>query len=149
MFLAVQVVLLVAIVLVPPGDDWPTPGWLLLLASVLTFGGMVVVVLAALRLGRALTATAGPRGDAPLQTNGMYRWVRHPLYAGLLALVMGVALRSGNVLAALLAAVIVVFFHRKATWEEEHLRQRSPAYDAYASVTPRFFPRPRSSRTRR
>jgi protein-S-isoprenylcysteine O-methyltransferase Ste14 len=147
-FLAVQVVVLIAIVLVPAADHWPTPTWLLALASVLTLGGMVIVVLAALGLGRALTATpATPR--APLQTDGLYRWVRHPLYAGLLALVTGVAIRSGNVLAAVLAVMIVVFFHRKAVWEEEQLRERYSAYDAYASATPRFLPRPGRRRVRR
>jgi protein-S-isoprenylcysteine O-methyltransferase Ste14 len=149
MLLAVQVALLIAIVLVPPADHWPTPSWVLGLASLLTLGGMVVVVLAALRLGRALTTSASEGRDVPVQRDGLYRWVRHPMYSGLLALVIGVALRSGNVLAAVLALVIVVFFHEKAAWEEGHLRARSSAYDAYASVTPRFVPRPRSGRTRR
>jgi hypothetical protein len=56
LFVIAQVVLLVAIVLVPQGDDWPTPSWLLALASVLTLGGMVVIVVSVLRLGRALTS---------------------------------------------------------------------------------------------
>jgi len=141
-FVVVQVVLLVAIVLVPHGDDWSTPPWLLAAASVLTLGGMVVIVVSALRLGRALTATPVPRAAAELQTTGAYRWVRHPVYAGLLAVVIGVAARSGNVIAAALAVALVAFFHRKAAWEEERLRQQYPAYDAYAAVTPRFVPRP-------
>ena len=147
--LAVQVVLLIAIVLVPPADHWPTPGWLLVVASVLTLGGMVVVVMGSLRLGRALAAGPAARAHAPLQTDGLYRWVRHPGYSGLIALVIGVAIRSGNVLAAMLAVMIVIFFDRKAAWEEAQLRERSPAYDAYAAVTPRFLPRPGSSRRRR
>ena len=142
LFVIAQVVLLVAIVLVPEGDDWPTPPWLLGLASVLTLGGMMVIVVSALRLGRALTASPVSRAAAELQTTGLYRWVRHPVYAGLLMLVIGVALRSGNVVAAALAGVLVVFFHRKAAWEERRLREQYPAYDAYAAATPRFLPRP-------
>jgi len=142
LFVIAQVVLLVAIVLVPEGDDWPTPPWLLGFASVLTLGGMVVIVVSALRLGRALTASPAPGATAGLQTTGFYRWVRHPVYAGLLVLVVGVAIRSGNILAAVLSVVLVLFLHRKAAWEEHHLREQYPAYDAYAAVTPRFLPRP-------
>jgi protein-S-isoprenylcysteine O-methyltransferase Ste14 len=147
--LAGQVVLLIAIVLVPPADHWPTPDWLLVVASVLTLGGMVVVVMGSLRLGRSLAASPAARTHAPLQTDGLYRWVRHPVYSGLLALVVGVAIRSGNMLAAMLAVVIVIFFNRRAAREEAQLRERSPAYDAYASVTPRFFPNPMNGRARR
>jgi protein-S-isoprenylcysteine O-methyltransferase Ste14 len=36
--------------------------------------------------------------------------------------------------------VTVVFFDRKARWEEAQLRERYPDYAEYASRTPRFVP---------
>lgn len=140
-FVAVQAVLLVALVLVPAADDWPTPPWVLALASVLTLGGMIVIVVTAFRLGRSLTASPIPSGGAHLHTDGLHRWVRHPMYSGLLVLVAGVVLRSANLVALVIGAIIVVFFHRKAVWEEQRLHDRFPEYAAYAAATPRFVPR--------
>lgn len=148
-FVAVQIGLLVALLLVPAADDWPTPPWVQALASVLTLGGMIVVVVSAFRLGRALTATPVPNGAARLHTDGLHRWVRHPMYSGLLVLVVGVVLRSGNLVALVIGAITAVFFHRKAVWEEQRLHERFPEYAAYAAATPRFVPRARGGRAAR
>lgn len=148
-FVAGQVVLLVALVLVPTADDWPTPPWVQALAAVFTFGGMIVVVVTAMRLGRSLTAAPTPRATARLHTDGLHGWVRHPIYSGLLVIVAGVVLRSGNLVALVIGAITVAFFYRKALWEEQRLNDRFPEYAAYAATTPRFVPRPLGRRARR
>jgi protein-S-isoprenylcysteine O-methyltransferase Ste14 len=145
---AVQVVLLVAVVVVPNADHWPTPAWVLAASSVLTVGGMIVVVVSVLWLGRSITPNPEPRASATLQTGGPFRWVRHPVYSGVLLLVTGVALRTGNVVAFVVAVVTVVFFHAKARWEEGRLAATYPEYAAYAARTPRFVPRLRRPRPR-
>jgi protein-S-isoprenylcysteine O-methyltransferase Ste14 len=138
-----QVVLLVALVVLPGRDDWPTPEWLRLVAQLVFVAGIVVLVVASLRLGRALTPTPVPTASGELQTGGLYRYVRHPIYSGVLLIVVGITLRSGSVLTLAVAVVTVVFFDRKARWEEERLAERYPGYAAYAAHTPRFVPRPR------
>lgn len=142
MLVGVQIALLVALIVVPPAEHWPTPAWLVAIASVFTLGGMVVVVMAALRLGR--TFSGGPGGT--LQTGGLHRWVRHPLYSGLLVVVVGVVLRSGNVATLAIGGVLVVVIRHRAVREEEALERRFPSYAAYAATTPRFLPRPQRPR---
>ncbi len=142
---ATQVVLLVAVVLVPEGDHWATPRWLLTLAAWCTLGGFVLVVVASVRLGRALTASPAPRSDlvgAGLRTTGLYGLVRHPIYSGVMLIVAGVVLRTANVLGLVLGALVVVFFNAKARWEESLLSERYPDYAAYSATTPRFLPSP-------
>jgi protein-S-isoprenylcysteine O-methyltransferase Ste14 len=141
MWVAGQVVVLVALVLLPGGDDWPTPDWLRLVAQVVFVAGLVVLVVASLRLGRALTPTPVPTASGRLQTGGLYRYVRHPIYSGVLLIVAGITLRSGSVIVLAVAAVTVLFFDRKARWEEARLAERFPDYGEYASRTPRFVPR--------
>lgn len=140
LFVAVQVVLLVTLVLLPRGDAWPMPGWLLGIAGGLTVLGLVVVVVASLNLGRALTPTPVPNGQGGLRTGGLYRFVRHPIYTGVLSIVLGIALGTGRWSGAVLAAVTVVFFVLKARWEEARLVEAFPGYVAYAASTPRFVP---------
>jgi protein-S-isoprenylcysteine O-methyltransferase Ste14 len=146
-WVAGQVVLLVALVLLPGRDDWPTPTWLRLIAQVVFVAGIVVLVVASLRLGRALTPTPVPTASGELQTSGLYRYVRHPIYSGVLLVVIGMTLRSGSVVTLAVAVIAVVFFDRKARWEEARLVERYPDYAPYADRTPRFVPRLRRRMT--
>ena len=140
LWVAGQAVLLGALVLVPGGDAWSKPTWLTALAGVLFFGGLALVAVAALGLGAALTPTPVPTRAGELQTTGLYRFVRHPIYTGVLVTVAGITLRSGSWVQVAIAAVTVGFFDRKAAWEERQLRDRYPDYGAYAARTPKFVP---------
>jgi protein-S-isoprenylcysteine O-methyltransferase Ste14 len=143
-FVVVQLGLLVALGVLAgrPGDDWPTPGPLLAVAALCTLGGLVVIVVAALQLGRSLTATPVPNTRNELSTHGLYGVVRHPIYSGLLLVVAGLALRSASWVVAAVAATTIAFFHVKARWEEQRLAERHPDYAEYCASVPRFVPRP-------
>lgn len=140
-WVAGQVVLLGALIVAPGGDAWAKPDALTLTANLLFFGGLALVGAAAAGLGRALTPTPVPTEAGRLTTTGLYRFVRHPIYTGVLAVVAGITLRSGSWLHLALAAATVVFFDRKAAWEERALRDRYPDYGDYAARTPKFVPR--------
>ena len=137
-----QAILLGAIILLPGNDDWPTPQWVTVLASILFFGGLALIAVASLGLGSALTPTPVPTHSAKLSTRGLYQWVRHPIYTGVLAVVAGMTLRSASVTHLALAVVTGVFFDRKAAWEERQLHDRYADYASYASNTPKFLPIP-------
>jgi len=62
---------------------------------------------------------------------------------GLGLVVIGLALRSGSIVVAAVAAVAIGFFHVKAAWEERRLAATYPGYADYARTTPRFVPRRR------
>jgi protein-S-isoprenylcysteine O-methyltransferase Ste14 len=143
---AVQAVLLLAFFLSPRREDWPLPAWLRLAGSTLVIAGGLVLVAAALNLGRSLTPLPTPAGRGTLRTGGLYRFVRHPIYTGLLALVFGGALTARSAVRLALALALLALLLWKARWEETMLRSRYPAYDDYARRTPRFLPRPRRPR---
>lgn len=137
-----QAVLLLALVFIPTSDDWPTPAWVNVVGGTLFFGGLVFMGIAALRLGSSLTPTPVPTSGGSLKTGGLYALVRHPIYTGVLAVVLGIAVRSGSWIHAALAVAGFVFFDRKAAWEEAQLAERYPEYPEYAATTPKFVPRP-------
>jgi len=142
-FVAVQGVLLGALILLPGRDDWATPSLLRGAGYGFILAGLAVIAIASLRLGSALTPTPVPTSRGVLATTGLYRWVRHPIYTGVLAIVAGLTVRSGSVVHLAVAVITVVFFVVKAKWEEARLAERYPDYAAYAAITPRFVPRPR------
>lgn len=139
---AAQFVLLGALVLVPARRDWPVPRWLGV-ATVLGVGaGLLTMVVGGTALGRGLTATPLPNRHARLRTGGLYRWVRHPIYTGLLLLTGSLTVRSASVPRAVVFLALLGLITVKARWEEGHLARRFGGYHAYAENTPRFVPRP-------
>lgn len=139
-FVAVQALLLATLILLPGRDDFEPPGWVRAAADAVFWLGLALIVLAAAFLGRSLTATPLPLDRAELRTTGPYRWARHPIYSGVILVVIALSVRSGSALTVVIGAVTLAFFVVKATWEERRLVERFPEYAAYAARTGRFFP---------
>ena len=107
-----------------------------------------------LLLGSAALATSGflalhrhgrPQGTidrtTELVTQGIYRWVRHPLYGSLLLFAWGASLKRLSPWSFALAALATVLLVATALVEEGETRRRlGAAYDVYARKTRRFVP---------
>ena len=141
--LLVQLGLLAAIFLLPSGHAWTAPAWLKTGARVLEIAGIVVLGVGLLNLGRSATPLPTPVQGGELRSTGLYRYVRHPIYAGVMALAVGSAIPSGSLAIATATLALVAWLVIKARWEERRLEMRYPAYAAYAARTPRFIPSPR------
>lgn len=93
------------------------------------------------RLGRNRTPLPTPRADSTLITTGIYAHLRHPLYASMMAMGLGWACLWSSAAALGLAAVLALFLHAKARFEERLLRAKFADYASYAARVPRYFPR--------
>jgi protein-S-isoprenylcysteine O-methyltransferase Ste14 len=117
--------------------------------GVLLAGGALVVETTA---RFALHGRGTPMPWAPPERfveRGSYRFVRSPMYLGVLLLVVGQALLLGReILIAWAAAAWLIFTAFLALYEEPQLRRRFGAdYDDYRRRVGRWLPtRPRSSR---
>lgn len=136
-----QAALLIILGVLPRGTDWPVPGMLRWLGVLTVFGGGGMAAAGATALGRGLTAVPLPNEHTQLRTKGLYRWVRHPIYTGVLMAAAGWTVLSGNRWAVLVLAALAGLLTGKARFEEQHLIARFPGYDQYAEQTPRFLPR--------
>ena len=102
--------------------------------------GLAIMVAASRRLGRELRTHPAPSSTAVLRVDGAYRFVRHPIYAGLLLMAAGLAAVAGAILAAVAFAALLALLSLKARFEERLLEDRFPGYRDYARRTPRFVP---------
>jgi protein-S-isoprenylcysteine O-methyltransferase Ste14 len=119
-------------------------GWLPVRVVGLAVGlaGAVLLVWAAVLLGRLLIHEAAVREDHALIQSGPYRWVRHPVYAGYLALLLGSGVASLNVCLWLLWPVSLLGILLQATSEEQLLGERfGQDYARYVRRTGRLVPR--------
>lgn len=67
--------------------------------------------------------------------SGPYRVIRHPGYAGLLAIVLGTPLLLGSAWALLPAGLACGAMILRTAWEDRYLRERLPGYATYAGET--------------
>jgi protein-S-isoprenylcysteine O-methyltransferase Ste14 len=141
-----QFCLLAVIVLLPAASTWTVPSSLNRIANVAAWLGIGLAFVAASALGRGLTATPLPNKHARLRTGGLYRFVRHPIYSGLLLFALARTLTSGNPWIASACAALVVLINIKARWEEGQLARRFPDYNCYRQRTARFIPQPTRNR---
>jgi protein-S-isoprenylcysteine O-methyltransferase Ste14 len=114
------------------------------------FGGIVGAVgLAALLecfarfalLGRGTPAPVAPTES--LVVSGLYRYVRNPMYLGVLAIVAGQALLLGSAALVTYAAVLWLSFHAFVVGYEERAlgRRFGDSYEAYRRHVRRWWPR--------
>jgi len=91
-------------------------------------------------LGNHLTPLPHPTDDSHLVTRGVYRWVRHPIYAGVIFLALAYALWRMSLWHGICALVFGLFFDRKATQEEVWLTAKFPEYKTYQQGVKKLFP---------
>jgi protein-S-isoprenylcysteine O-methyltransferase Ste14 len=73
---------------------------------------------------------------------GVYARVRHPQYDGFVLVMFGFLLQWPTILTLLMFPLLVAMYVRLARHEEAEARRTfGAAYDAYAAVTPAWFPR--------
>jgi len=117
----------------------PAPGLgpLSALGEPLQAVGLAAAVVALGCLGRSIGVVAANRG---IQTAGLYRLVRHPMYGGYLLGYLGYALSYPTPRNLLLSAATLLALMARATVEERFLA-RDPRYRAYLHRTRwRFVP---------
>ena len=138
----IQFVLLAIIFFAPmPSPSASTPTWILELGSFIVWPGLGIVIFSIFKLGQSLTASPIPKDEGVLKTDGLYKWVRHPIYTGLMLTTLGIALEVGSVAKLFFVAALFVLFNYKAKWEEALLLERYAEYRQYMTTTGRFVPR--------
>ncbi len=118
------------------------PAWsvLAVVGAIAIVAGLFIVRLAAQQLGDALTALPAPRRKGTLVQIGLYAHVRHPIYSGVLLLVLGWAIAWASALGLIWTAIVIAFFFAKARHEEVLLTAHYPDCAAYAAKTKRLIP---------
>jgi protein-S-isoprenylcysteine O-methyltransferase Ste14 len=92
-------------------------------------------------LGRRFSGLVAIQPGHDLVTDGIYRFIRHPSYLGMIILMLGWALAFRSGLGVILAALIVPPLLARIRSEETLLRaQFGDEYDAYRRRTSRLIP---------
>ena len=108
----------------------------------LLIAGLVIRCTAILSLGSSFSTNVAIHATQTLRTTGLYRWVRHPSYTGMLIIFTGVGiyLRNWVSLAIVLVFPIAVLLYRMHVEELALSEAFGDEYRVYSSGTSRLLP---------
>jgi protein-S-isoprenylcysteine O-methyltransferase Ste14 len=121
--------------LVPPAPVW------LWCSTALVAVGLGFSVIARTRLGGNWSSVVTLKADHELIRSGPYRYVRHPIYSGLLLALLGTSFMLGTERALLGMALMTAAIIRKSIIEEHFLSaQFGESYVRYRAEVPALIP---------
>lgn len=120
--------------------------WITWLGGGTWMSGVIHLVSNALMGGGLLLMWAGWRkihqAQGGLVTDGVYAWVRHPQYAGLFLITVGMLVQWPTIITVATWPLLIAVYYRLARREEREAEARfGEAYRAYRARAPMFVPR--------
>lgn len=115
------------------------PSWAPGLAFVIDVVAVVILFVAWYALRPSLRISPIPKDGAVLITSGIYSFVRHPMYIGVLLFGVGFVLTNINWISIAIWAALLATLVYKARFEDSLLAIKHPHAAAYQSSTARFF----------
>jgi len=118
------------------------------LVDVISFPALLLPSFASLGFGLYLVAKSHKAvfGEAQVQPkligSGVYSWVRHPMYLGILLFCLALFFASPSLLSIGILLVFFILYNKMATYEEKNLIQiLGEDYIAYQKRVPKWFPK--------
>jgi protein-S-isoprenylcysteine O-methyltransferase Ste14 len=114
--------------------------WLLSIGFILFIAGLLLAIWARLYLGDNWGMPMSLKQDPELVTTGPYRFIRHPIYTGILIAMLGSALASSTYWLVILVIMAIYFIYSAIAEEKIMQRQFPKAYANYKKQTKMLIP---------
>jgi protein-S-isoprenylcysteine O-methyltransferase Ste14 len=117
------------------------PRWMELVGCLLLFVGWSMIIISQHQMGAAWRLGIVDE-QTQLQVRGLYRYVRHPIYTGMVIATAGLLVMMPTLVMLGLMILALLGLNREARLEEEHLeRIHGDTYRQYLARTGRWLPR--------
>jgi protein-S-isoprenylcysteine O-methyltransferase Ste14 len=112
------------------------------LGLILVGAGVFIGIWARMALGKNWSGVVTLKDDHELVGSGPYRWIRHPIYTGILLAALGSAMIRGHLQQLVGFAILLAGFYFKARREERFLGQEfGTGFKEHFRRTGMFLPR--------
>lgn len=101
---------------------------------------LFVIIITLINFRQIVTPNPVPRDSAVLVTNGIYRYIRHPMYLSVLSGLTGLTLFYCSYYTLILCSAGVIFITIKIKYEETFLTARFHEYKAYSKKSKKLIP---------
>lgn len=108
---------------------------------ILAGAGIAMIVISMLQLNKNLSPFPTPKQDGQLVITGLFHYVRHPIYSGILMTMFFLAIFYDSGYKLAITILMTVLFYYKSGFEEFELEKKFPKYRSYKAGTGRFYPK--------
>jgi protein-S-isoprenylcysteine O-methyltransferase Ste14 len=120
----------------------PRDLWIANLGVAITAAGLLFAIWARAYLGRNWSGAVTVKVGHQLVRTGPYRWVRHPIYLGMILALIGTAINRGQLRGVIAVVLLWIGFTMKSRIEERFMTATFGAeYDKYRRATGGIVPR--------
>lgn len=107
----------------------------------LFFTGLTIMITGQVTLFKNYSGTLVIREDHQLITHGVYRFARHPMYMGLIVVVIGLPVYAASLYGFLISLLLIPIILIRIRLEEALLMEAFPdAYRIYKETTKKLIP---------
>lgn len=105
---------------------------------------LVILVISSYLARSGLKAVFGTRRESPVVIReGVFNWVRHPIYLGAILLYLGLIVLTLSLLSAAIWIIILLFYYLISKYEEKILvHEFGEQYRRYMDEVPMLIPNP-------
>jgi protein-S-isoprenylcysteine O-methyltransferase Ste14 len=112
------------------------------------FGLLIILIgftirwMAIIQLKKAFTVDVAIGTEQKLKTNGMYKYIRHPSYLGLLLIMIGFSICMNTIRSVIIIAIpmLLVLLYRISVEEEALIDAFGESYTSYKNRTKKIIP---------
>jgi protein-S-isoprenylcysteine O-methyltransferase Ste14 len=109
--------------------------------GLLTAIGLALCLSAVVQLNTNFSPFPRPKSNSKLVKNGIFKYIRHPIYTGLFIGLLAYGLYTHSSSKILVSLILLILFYFKSNFEESLLMQKFPDYKSYSENTGKFFPK--------
>ncbi len=136
----IQLLLFVLYFYLPPFVEQGLDSLFRVIGAIPMITGAVILVWGMIQLLPFISIFPTPKPGGELVTRGIYKYVRHPIYSGIILLALGYGIFSRDFDKLVIALMILLLFEIKSGYEERKLFRAYPEYDEYRLRTGKFIP---------
>lgn len=114
--------------------------WMQIIGLFFSISGIIIIGTAIITLNKNLSPFPTPKATAQLIQYGIYKYIRHPIYTGILSFTLGYGFYTDNSLRIIVGIALAILFKFKATYEEHLLQQKFSTYSNYQKSSGMFLP---------
>ncbi|WP_299210453.1 methyltransferase [uncultured Dokdonia sp.] len=140
-FVLIQCILFFLYILEIPRLQFTIPNGIAIAGILIAIIGFATILITLLQLNKNLSPFPTPKLGSQLIQNGLYTYIRHPIYTGILLLFLGYGLYVASGYKLLITLLLVVLFTYKSRYEEKRLALVFKDYSNYKKKTGRFLPK--------
>jgi protein-S-isoprenylcysteine O-methyltransferase Ste14 len=140
-FVAVQMLLLLALLFPIIDYNFAIIDEVKSISTIIKWIGFAIIATAILQLNKNITPFPTPKQGSQLIQSGLFKYIRHPIYTGILLVAFCMAIYNGSVWQFITSFLLVILFYFKSSYEETELTKVFWEYNNYKQKVGRFLPK--------